>query len=220
MENGKSLKIGDRFPEVTVHTTLGAKTLPTDYRGRWFILFSHPSDFTPVCTTEFIAFEQWKDSFRKLNTELIGLSVDQVFSHLKWIEWIKEKTGVEITFPVIADPLGKLARTLGMIDPDKGTRPVRGVFVVDENGVIKQMLYYPQEVGRNIGEIWRSVHALQTAHLYGVATPENWPNNHLIGSHVIVPPADTVAKIKERYEQQKQGHVQCLDWWFCYKKLW
>jgi peroxiredoxin 2/4 len=215
----KPLTIGEPFPEVTVHTTLGQKTIPVDYKGRWFILFSHPGDFTPVCTTEFIAFEQWKDSFHKMNTDLIGLSIDQVFSHIKWIEWIKEKTGVQITFPIIADPLGELAKMLGMIHPYKGTRTVRGVFIIDDKGIIRQMLYYPQEVGRNIAEIWRSVHALQTASLYHVATPENWPNNSFIGSNVILPPADTIDKAKKRYEQQKQGQIQCLDWWFCYKKL-
>jgi peroxiredoxin (alkyl hydroperoxide reductase subunit C) len=215
----QSLKIGDRFPQLIAHTTLGKKALPDDYKGRWFILFSHPGDFTPVCTTEFISFEQWSGKFRQLNTELIGLSIDQVFSHLKWIEWIKEKTGVHITFPIIADPLGEIAKQLGMISPKKGTRTVRGVFIVDGRGVIRQILYYPQEIGRNVSEIWRSVYALQTATAYKISTPENWPNNPFLGSHVIIPPADTVEKINNRYKQQKEGKIQCLDWWFCYRAV-
>ncbi|MFZ5974674.1 MAG: peroxiredoxin [Bacillota bacterium] len=215
----KKLTIGDRFPQVTVHTTLGQKTLPDDYSGKWFILFSHPGDFTPVCTTEFVSFEQWKAHFQKMNTELIGLSVDQVYAHLKWIEWIKDNTGVDITFPIIADPLGGFADKLGMIHPHKGTRPVRGVFVVDDKSIIRQILYYPQEIGRNISEIWRSVNALQTATMYNVATPENWPKNNMVGSDVIIPPANTVKEKNERYEQQKRGEMQCLDWWFCYKPL-
>lgn len=221
MENKTTemLMIGDRFPQVTVHTTLGKRTLPDDYSGKWFILFSHPGDFTPVCTTEFISFEQWKDHFQKMNTELIGLSVDQVYAHLKWIEWIKDNTGIEITFPVIADPLGELAGKLGMIDTQKGTRPVRGVFVVDDKGNIRQILYYPQEIGRNISELWRSVNALQTATKYHVATPENWPKNSMIGSDVIIPPASTEEEISVRKEQQQRGEIQCLDWWFCYKPL-
>jgi peroxiredoxin (alkyl hydroperoxide reductase subunit C) len=211
--------IGDYFPKVSVHTTLGPRMLPEDYSGKWLVLFSHPGDFTPVCTTEFIAFEQWKEHFDKINTELIGLSVDQVYSHLKWIEWIKDRIGIEITFPVIADPLGELAALLGMIRPNKSTRPVRGVFVLDDKGIIRQILYYPQEIGRNISEIWRSVNALQTASKHNVATPENWPQNNIIGSDVIIPPASSVNDIYQRYVQQKEGQIQCFDWWFCHKPL-
>lgn len=211
--------LGERFPEITVETTQGKMTLPDDYERKWFVLFSHPGDFTPVCTTEFIGFQQYAEDFQKMNTELIGLSIDQVFSHLKWIEWIQENTGVNITFPIIADPLGTLAKKLGMLHPDRGTRTVRAVFVVDDKGKIRMVLYYPQEVGRNIQEIWRAVHALQTASLFKVATPENWPNNPLIGSDVIVPPANNIQKIQKRLEQQKKGEIECLDWWFCYKSL-
>ena len=211
--------IGDYFPEVTVRTTQGTIHLPNDYLGQWFVLFSHPGDFTPVCTTEFIAFEQHRNEFNKLNTKLIGLSVDQEFSHLKWIEWIKEKVGVQIRFPVIADALGQIASKLGMIHPTKGSKTVRGVFIVDDKGKIRQVLYYPAEVGRNIKEIWRSVHALQTASLYNVAAPENWPNNQLIGSKVLLPPASNIKAIKKRYNQVEKGEIECLDWWFCYKSL-
>jgi len=149
---GRIPLIGERFPQVEVKTTHGKKTLPDDYAGKWFVLFSHPGDFTPVCTTEFVAFQQRYDRFRELNCELIGLSIDQVFAHMKWTEWIKEKLGVEIQFPIIADDRGQVAEMLGMIHPGKGTNTVRAVFIVDANGIIRAMLYYPQEVGRNMEE--------------------------------------------------------------------
>lgn len=122
--------LGDSFPEMTVQTTRGKIELPGHYKGKWFVLFSHPADFTPVCTTEFVAFQQRYDKFKALNCELIGLSVDQVFSHIKWEEWIKENMDVEIQFPIIADT-GKVAETLGIIHPGKGTNTVRAVFIVD-----------------------------------------------------------------------------------------
>lgn len=126
--------ISDRFPTMTVVTTVGTITLPDDYAGRWFVLFSHPADFTPVCTTEFVAFEKMKPQFNEMNTELIGLSVEQVFSHMKWIEWIREKLRVNISFPIIADELGYVAKQLGMIHPTKGTRTVRSVYVLTTRG--------------------------------------------------------------------------------------
>jgi len=122
--------LGDKFPKMTVQTTHGMKVLPDDMKGKWFVLFSHPADFTPVCTTEFVAFQQRYEKFRELNTELIGLSIDQVFSHIKWEEWIKEKMGVEIQFPIIADT-GAVAEKLGLIHPGKGSNTVRAVFIVD-----------------------------------------------------------------------------------------
>jgi len=213
--------IGEKFPEVEVHTTLGTIKLPDYYveKGKWFVLFSHPADFTPVCTTEFVAFQKKYDKFRELNTELIGLSIDQVFSHIKWIEWIKDKLNVDIEFPVIADDRGELAEILGMISPYKGNNTVRAVFVVDDKGIIRAIVYYPQEVGRNVEEIVRLVKALQTADKYGVATPENWPNNELIGDKVIIPPASTIQEAEERKKAAEKGEIECYDWWFCYKKL-
>ncbi len=211
--------LGDKFPELEVKTTHGVKKLPDDYKGKWFVLFSHPADFTPVCTTEFIAFQERKEEFDKLNCELIGLSVDQVFSHIKWVEWIKEKMGVDITFPIIADDMGQVAKKLGMIHPKKGTNTVRAVFIVDDKGILRLVLYYPQEVGRNIDEIVRAVKALQTSDKYGVATPANWPNNDKIKDHVIIPPASSIEEKEERLKKAEAGEIECFDWWFCHKAL-
>jgi len=200
--------------------------LPDHYRGKWFVLFSHPADFTPVCTTEFVEFARNYEKFKKLNTELIGLSIDQVFSHIKWMEWIKEKIGVEIPFPIIADDQGELAKKLGMISPYKGTNTVRAVFIVDPDGIIRAILYYPQETGRNITEILRLVKALQTADKYSVATPANWAvdqlewkSGSLVGDNVIIPPASSLEEKKDREERVKKGEIKCFDWWFCYKQL-
>ena len=210
MEYGMPL-IGDKFPRMEVVTTRGIKVLPDEYKGKWFILFSHPADFTPVCTTEFVAFQKRYAEFRKLNTELIGLSVDQVFAHIKWEEWIKEKLQVEIQFPIIADT-GNVAQTLGLIHPGKGTNTVRAVFFVDPTGYIRAMLYYPQELGRNFDEFLRMIKGFQISDNQQVAIPANWPNNELVGDRVIVPPAldvDTAAKRLKEYD--------CYDWWFCHK---
>ncbi|ABR55914.1 alkyl hydroperoxide reductase/ Thiol specific antioxidant/ Mal allergen [Methanococcus aeolicus Nankai-3] len=210
--------IGEKFPEVEVKTTQGAIKLPEHFEGKWFVLFSHPADFTPVCTTEFVAFQNRYDQFKELNTELIGLSIDQVFSHLKWIEWIKDNLDVDIEFPVVADDRGQLAERLGMVSPYKGNNTVRAVFIVDDKGAIRAILYYPQEAGRNIDEIIRLVKALQTSDK-GVALPANWPNNEIIGDKVIVPPASTVEEMKSRKEAAEKGEIECLDWWLCCKKL-
>jgi len=210
MEYGMPL-IGDKFPRLEVVTTRGTKVLPEEYKGKWFILFSHPADFTPVCTTEFVAFQKRYEQFRKLNTELIGLSVDQVFAHIKWEEWIKEKLQVEIEFPIIADT-GKVSETLGLIHPGKGTNTVRAVFFVDPTGYIRALLYYPQELGRNFDEFLRMIKGFQLSDEQQAAIPANWPNNELVGDRLIVPPAqdvDTAAKRLKEYE--------CYDWWFCHK---
>jgi len=210
--------IGDRFPQMEVRTTRGVVKLPDDYKGKWFVLFSHPADFTPVCTTEFVAFQKRYEEFQKLQCELIGLSIDQVFAHLKWEEWIKEKLGVEIKFPIIADNTGEISSRLGMRHKQAaGTQTVRAVFIVDPKGIVRAILYYPMELGRNIDEILRMVKALQIADK-GYAIPANWPNNEIIGDNVIIPPANTVDMIQKRREQEKSGEIKCLDWWMCYKK--
>ncbi|MFA3783971.1 peroxiredoxin [Melioribacteraceae bacterium 4301-Me] len=206
--------LGEKFPSMEVQTTHGMMKLPDDMKGKWFVLFSHPADFTPVCTTEFIAFAKRSDQFKKLNAELIGLSIDQIFSHIKWIEWINEKVGVKIPFPVIADDMGKVGSKLGMIHPSKGTNTVRAVFIVDPEGIIRLMIYYPQEVGRQIDEILRALKALQISDKNKVAMPENWPNNELIGDKVIIPPPKDVTGAEERLKV-KDGY----DWWFTYKSL-
>ena len=216
MAEATMIHIGDRFPELEVQTTHGKLKLPEAFKGKWFILFSHPADFTPVCTTEFYAFQKRYEEFKKLNTELIGLSIDQVFSHIKWVQWIKENLGEEIKFPVIADDTGKVAEKLGLIHPNKGTTTVRGVFFVDPNGIIRAILYYPQELGRNFDEFIRMIKGFQTADKHGVAIPANWPNNELFGSDVIVPPASDVETADARL---KDKEIECLDWWLCHKKV-
>jgi peroxiredoxin (alkyl hydroperoxide reductase subunit C) len=214
MEESKIPLLGEKFPEVEVQTTHGRIKLPDEFKDKWFILFSHPGDFTPVCTTEFVKFAQMHEEFRKNNCELIGLSVDQVYSHIKWIEWIKENLNQEVKFPVIADEMGKLAKMLGMIHEKKGTNTVRAVFIVDKQAKIRVILYYPQEVGRNMDEILRTLKALQTTDENHVATPANWPRNDLIQDHVIIPPpAD------EKTAMERKGKENCFDWWFCHKKL-
>jgi len=210
--------LGDAFPQMKVQTTHGIKNLPEDYKGKWFVLFSHPADFTPVCTTEFVAFQTRYDKFKELNCELIGLSVDQVFSHIKWEEWIKDNLNVEIQFPIIADT-GKVAETLGIIHPGKGTNTVRAVFIVDANAKIRIILYYPQELGRNMDEILRVVKAMQISDKNKVAMPANWPDNELIKDHVIIPPATDVKTAQERLQKSKEGEFECYDWWLCHKKL-
>ncbi|MGE4292430.1 MAG: peroxiredoxin [Desulfovibrio sp.] len=213
MENSMPL-LGQAMPELKVTTTHGEMTLPNDLKGKWMVLFSHPADFTPVCTTEFVAFQKRWEEFEKLNAKLVGLSIDQVFSHIKWVEWIEEKLGVEIKFPVIADDRGEVAQKLGMLHPGKGSNTVRAVFLVDPKGILRLMIYYPQEIGRNMDEILRALKALQTSDANGVAIPAGWPNNELIGGKVIIPPAkDTVAAKKRLSEHD--GY----DWWFCYRDL-
>jgi peroxiredoxin (alkyl hydroperoxide reductase subunit C) len=213
MEEMKMSLIGDKFPALEVQTTHGKMKLPDYFNGKWFILFSHPADFTPVCTTEFVAFQKRYSEFKKLNTELIGLSVDQVFSHIKWENWIKEKLNVEIEFPIIADT-GKVAHTLGLIHPGKGTNTVRAIFIVDPMGIIRSILYYPQELGRNMDEFLRMIRGFQIADKNHVAIPANWPNNELIKDRVIIPPAADVETAKKRLKE-----YECYDWWFCHKKL-
>ncbi len=211
---GRFPLIGEKFPEMEVKTTHGVKKLPDDYKGKWFVLFSHPADFTPVCTTEFVAFQRRYDKFKEMNTELIGLSIDQVFSHIKWVEWIKDNLNVEIQFPIIADDTGAVAQKLGLIHPGKGTNTVRAVFIVDPESTIRAILYYPQELGRNMDEILRMIDGFQVSDKNGVAIPANWPENELIGNEVIIPPAGDVKTAEERPKQ-----YECFDWWFCHKSL-
>jgi peroxiredoxin (alkyl hydroperoxide reductase subunit C) len=207
--------IGDPLPKMKVVTTHGVKTLPDDYAGKWLVLFSHPGDFTPVCTTEFVAFAKRVDEFKALNCELMGLSIDQVYAHIKWEEWIEQNLKVKIPFPIIADD-GKVGRTLGMVHPGKGSNTVRAVFVIDDKGMIRIILYYPQELGRNMDEIVRVVKAMQISDKNKVAMPADWPNNGLIGDHVIIPPASDVDTAKARLESKE---FECYDWWFCHKEL-
>jgi len=210
--------IGQKFPEIEVNTTHGKMKLPDQFKGKWFVLFSHPADFTPVCTTEFYGMQIRLKKFKDLGAEVIGLSVDQVFSHLKWAEWIKDNLDVEIEFPIIADDRGMVAEALGMI-PEGASITARAVFIVDPKGTIRAIVYYPAEVGRDWDEILRALKALQISDANGVAMPHKWPENELIKDKVIVPPAGTVDLIKKRKEQEKKGEIKCYDWWLCYKEL-
>ncbi len=205
--------LGDDFPQLDAVTTLGPMSIPGDIKGKWAVLFSHPADFTPVCTTEFVAFQKLMPEFDKLGVKLIGLSIDQLQSHLKWIEWIKEKLGVEITFPVIAAN-DSLANKIGLLHPGKGTNTVRAVFIIDPNGKLRLVIYYPQEIGRNMPEILRAVKALQISDKEKVALPADWPNSDLIKDKVIIPPPPNQEEASKRLSKY-DGY----DFWFCHKSL-
>jgi peroxiredoxin (alkyl hydroperoxide reductase subunit C) len=206
--------LGDRFPELKVQTTHGPMNLPDDLKGKWFVLFSHPADFTPVCTTEFVAFQKRYNEFKKMDCALLGMSVDQVFSHMKWVEWIKKELDIGIEFPIIAAN-DAIALKLGMLHPGKGTNTVRAVFIVDPKGIVRLIMYYPQEVGRNMDEVVRAVKALQISDKQG-AVPAGWPDNELIKNRIIVSPAKDEKTAKERL---KDKSLKCFDWWFCHKPL-
>jgi peroxiredoxin (alkyl hydroperoxide reductase subunit C) len=206
--------IGEKFPELEVITTHGKMKLPDQFAGKWFILFSHPADFTPVCTTEFVSFAKRYQDFKSLNTELIGLSVDSNVSHIEWVNWIEQTLKVEIPFPIIADPMGNVAKRLGMIHAESSTSTVRAVFIVDDRSVIRLIMYYPLELGRNINEILRAVKALQIIDKTGVVMPANWPNNEIIGDKVLNPPPSNVKDSKVRLQQFK-GYA----WWLTYREI-
>lgn len=204
-------RLNERAPEFNARTTFGDRCLK-DYEGKWLILFSHPADFTPVCTTEFIAFAKAADSFRSMNCELLGLSIDSLFSHLAWTRNIKEKFGVEITFPIIEDLKMEVARAYGMIHPGAGdTSAVRATFLIDPKGVLRAMVYYPMSNGRSIPEFLRLLQALQTSDVNGVATPEGWQP----GQAVIVPPPKT----SESADRRKDEGYDYVDWYFSRKTL-
>ncbi|MCT8336125.1 peroxiredoxin [Methanoculleus sp. Afa-1] len=203
--------IGEKAPEFDALTTHGRLKL-SDLKGKWVILFSHPADFTPVCTTEFMAFAAIANELKELNVQLIGLSIDSVHSHLAWVRNIKEKMGVEIPFPIIADLDMKVAKTYGMLHPaQSSTSTIRTVFFIDDKGIMRAMLYYPMSSGRSMPEIIRLIKALQTADKHGVATPANWQP----GEKVIVPAPSTPEGIEKR---MKEGY-ECKDWYLCFKNL-
>jgi peroxiredoxin (alkyl hydroperoxide reductase subunit C) len=203
--------LNEPAPDFEAVTTHGVIRL-SDYRGRWLILFSHPADFTPVCTTEFIAFAEIYPELQKRGVDLLGLSIDSVYSHIAWVRNIKEKTGVEIPFPIIADLNKEVATLYGMIMPGESkTETSRCVFVIDPDGILRAMIYYPLTTGRNMHEILRLVDALQTTDKYKVATPANWKP----GDKVIVPAPRTLEEAEERV---KAGY-ECTDWYLCKKEL-
>lgn len=204
-------RLNEPAPDFTAKTTHGVVKL-SDYKNKWVVLFSHPADFTPVCTTEFMAFAKKNDEFEKLNTKVIGLSIDSVYSHLAWVRNIKEKFGIEIPFPVIADLDMNVAKLYGMVHPGASdTSAVRAVFVIDPKGILRAMIYYPLSNGRSIDEVLRLLIALQTSDKNGVATPENWHP----GDKVIVPPPQTQEAAEKR---ASEGH-DYTDWYFSKKSL-
>lgn len=211
--------IGDLAPSFTATTTQGVINFPKDYEGKWVILFSHPADFTPVCTTEFMTFTRMLDEFKALNTELIGLSVDSLYAHIAWLRRINElewngMKNLDVTFPLIEDIKMDVANKFGMIQPGQSsTQAVRAVFVIDPKGVIRTILYYPLSTGRNFDEIKRIIQALQKADKDNVATPADWRP----GDDVIVPTAGSCGTAKERMES-KDDDTYCLDWFMCFKK--
>ena len=203
--------LGDLAPDFEAVTTFGTLRL-SDFKGSWLVLFSHPADFTPVCTTEFIAFAEIYDELQKRNTELLGLSVDSVSSHIAWARNIEEKVGIKIPFPIIADLSKEIATKYGMLHPGQSkTETVRCVFIIDPEGILRAMLYYPLTNGRNMDEILRLIDAFQTSDKHKVATPANWRP----GDEVVVPPPKTQEMAEER---TKEGY-KCVDWYLCKKKL-
>ena len=213
-------RIGDQAPEFKAITTQGEINFPKQYEGSWVILFSHPADFTPVCTSEFMTFASLEKKFNDANCQLVGLSVDGLYSHIAWLRTIKEKIeykgmkDVEVKFPLIEDISMEIAKKYGMIQPkDNATKAVRAVFFIDPKGTIRAIIYYPASLGRNFDEIYRALIGLQTADAYSVALPADWHP----GDDVIVPPAGSCGIAKERMTGDEG--LTCYDWFFCTKKL-
>jgi peroxiredoxin (alkyl hydroperoxide reductase subunit C) len=207
--------IGDVAPSFTAQTTHGTINFPKDYEGKYVILFSHAADFTPVCTTEFVAFAKRYEQFKQLNSELIGLSIDQVYSHIKWVEWIKWKLSVDIEFPIIADNRGRISSLYGMLHSEaNNSQTVSSVFMIDTYSIIRAIMFYPNSIGRNVDEIIRLLKAIRTSDQKEVALPAGWPNNEIIGNKVIVPAATNELEAQERLKV-----YESFDWWFCYTKL-
>ena len=210
MENVATFpRLNEAAPDFNAKTTHGDRSL-ADYKGKWLVLFSHPADFTPVCTTEFIGFAKAADTFAAMNVELLGLSIDSVFSHLAWVRNIEEKFGVAIPFPIIEDLSMNVARAYGMIHPGASdTSAVRATFVIDDQGILRAMVYYPMTNGRSVDEILRLVQGLQFSLANGVATPEGWRP----GDRVLVGAPKTVAELDARMQEG----LETTDWYFSMK---
>ncbi|MDA3944790.1 MAG: peroxiredoxin [Bacteroidetes bacterium] len=205
-------RIGDPAPDFKAMTTTGMMQFSEHIKGSWTILFSHPADFTPVCTTEMTGFAVLEDEFRKMNTKLVGLSIDSIHSHVAWVNNVKEKTGIFMKFPIIADIDMKVAKLYGMLQPgEHETAAVRAVFFIDPNGKIRLIMYYPLNVGRNMDEIIRALQALQTADEHKVALPLNWKP----GEKAIVPPPKTIAELEERLK----SNYEMVDFYLAKRDL-
>lgn len=214
-------RLGDKAPEFEASTTQGKINFPKDFKGKWIILFSHPSDFTPVCTSEFMTFGKMQQEFENLNCQLVGLSIDGLYSHIAWLRTIKEKIdfkgmkNIDIKFPLIDDITMKVGNMYGMVQPgESSTAAVRAVFFIDPKGIIRTILYYPMAVGRNFDEIKRVLIGLQTVDNFNVSLPADWRP----GDEVIIPTAGTAEIAKDRMEG-KEGAMKCYDWFFCTKEL-
>jgi len=214
-------RIGDKAPSFKAVTTQGELDFPKQYEGSWVILFSHPADFTPVCTSEFMTFANMADQFEELNCKLVGLSIDGLYSHIAWLRTIKEKIeykgmkNIEVKFPLIEDISMEIAGKYGMVMPgESNTQAVRAVFVIDPKGIIRTIIYYPLSLGRNFDELLRVVQALKTADEFKVATPADWRP----GDDVIVPTAGSCGVAESRVSGQ-EPNIHCHDWFFCTKKL-
>ncbi len=212
--------IGEHAPSFTAKTTQGEIHFPKDYEGSWVVFFSHPADFTPVCTTEFMTFAAMQEDFAKRNCKLLGLSIDSIYAHIAWLRTIKEKIeykgmkDVEVNFPVIEDLTMDVAKAFGMLQPGaSNTQAVRAVFMIDPKNIVRAILYYPLSNGRNMDEVMRLLIAMQTSDEHGVATPANWQP----GDDVIVPPPGSCGTAKDRV-QKPDPDVKCLDWFMCLKK--
>ncbi len=212
--------IGEKAPAFVAETTQGKINFPGDYKGKWIIFFSHPADFTPVCTTEFMTFASMAGEFRDLNCELVGLSIDSTYSHIAWLRAIKEKIeykgmkGVEVMFPVISDLTMEVSKAYGMLQPGaSNTQAVRAVFMIDPAGVVRAILYYPLSNGRNMQEIKRLLVAMQFSDEHKIATPANWQP----GDDVIVPPPGSCGVAKQRVEKPDKD-TKVLDWFMTLKK--
>jgi peroxiredoxin (alkyl hydroperoxide reductase subunit C) len=212
--------IGEKAPSFEAETTQGTIKFPDDFKGKWVIFFSHPADFTPVCTTEFMTFASMEKEFKKLNTKLLGLSIDSTYSHIAWLRTIKEKIkykgmeSIEVNFPVISDLTMDVSRKFGMLQPAASTtQAVRAVFIIDPKAVVRAILYYPLSNGRNMDEVKRLLIAMQHSDEHNIATPANWQ----IGDDVIVPPPGSCGTAKERVEKAGEDY-DCLDWFICLKK--
>ncbi len=213
--------IGQDAPAFRADTTHGPIDFPADYKGKWVILFSHPADFTPVCTTEFMTFARLQPKFADLNAALVGLSIDSTYSHIAWLRTIRERIeykdmkNVEITFPVISDVKMEVAKKYGMLQPTADdTKAVRAVFFIDPLSKIRAIIYYPLSNGRNFDEILRLLLAMQTSDEHGVATPADWRP----GDEVIVPPPGSCGTARERVEQPARTD-RVLDWFMTFRKL-
>ena len=219
-QNARMPLIGEKAPSFEAETTQGPINFPEDFKDKWVVFFSHPADFTPVCTTEFMTFASMQKEFKALNTELLGLSIDSTFSHIAWLRTIREKIqykgmkDVEVLFPVISDLTMEVSKKFGMLQPAASTtQAVRAVFIIDPKAIVRAILYYPLSNGRNMDEIKRMVLAMQHSDEYQIATPANWKP----GDDVIIPPPGSCGSARERVDKAGDDY-ECLDWFLCLKK--